>query len=189
MFLNFSKRNIIILSCLISLIMFAFMNVIIINFFNNEKFEEKVYSARINENEDEVVALNTEAKDTNDGWILKIPKIELEANINEGTTKENLENYIGHFRETSKWEGNIGLAAHNRGYTNNYFQRLDELELDDRIFYEYYGEKREYHVTNIQRIADTDWSYLKMENINKITLITCIKDEPEYRLCIQAMEI
>ena len=39
-----------------------------------------------------------------------------------------MEDYIGHFEETKKDIGNIGLAAHNRGYKNNYFQNLKELK-------------------------------------------------------------
>ena len=33
-------------------------------------------------------------------WVLEIPKINLIANISEGTSKEVLENFIGHFEET-----------------------------------------------------------------------------------------
>lgn len=41
---------------------------------------------------------------------IKIQKINLEAKINEGTTKEVMDEYIGHFEETPKEVGNIGLA-------------------------------------------------------------------------------
>ena len=57
-------------------------------------------------------------------WYLEIPCINLKANIKEGTSKEVMDDYIGHFEETKKDIGNIGLAAHNRGYKNNYFQNL-----------------------------------------------------------------
>ena len=36
----------------------------------------------------------------NNIWVLEIPKINLIANISEGTSKEVLENFIGHFEET-----------------------------------------------------------------------------------------
>ena len=61
-------------------------------------------------------------------WYIEIPAINLKANIAEGTTKEIMEDYIGHFEETSKKIGNIGLAAHNRGYKNNYFQNIKKLK-------------------------------------------------------------
>ncbi len=35
-------------------------------------------------------------------WYLEIPCINLKDNIKEGTTKEIMEDYIGHFEETTK---------------------------------------------------------------------------------------
>ena len=42
--------------------------------------------------------------------------------------------YIGHFEESAKKEGNICLAAHNRGYPVNYFQNLKLLKKGDKIW-------------------------------------------------------
>ena len=58
---------------------------------------------------------------SNPNWYIEIPEINLKAEIREGTLKEIMDKYVGHFEETSKTTGNIGLAAHNRGYENNYF--------------------------------------------------------------------
>ena len=135
----------------------------------------------------EEVAVTGQEK--NNIWYLEIPKIDLKAEIKDGTTKEIMEDYIGHFEETKKDEGNVGLAAHNRGYKNNYFQRLKELEEGDSIFYNYQGETKEYIVTKHVIIKDTDWTYLKDTNENTITLITCVENEPEYRRCIQGKEV
>ena len=38
----------------------------------------------------------------NNIWVLEIPKINLIANVAEGTSKEVLDNFIGHFEETRK---------------------------------------------------------------------------------------
>jgi sortase (surface protein transpeptidase) len=70
-------------------------------------------------------------------WYIEIPKIELIAEISEGTDQDILNKYVGHFEETSKLSGNVGLAAHNRGYKVNYFSRIKELEFNDEIFYYY----------------------------------------------------
>ena len=59
--------------------------------------------------------------------LIEIPKINLAANIVEGTTEEILNSYVGHFSETVCINGNVGLAAHNRGYPVNYFARIKEL--------------------------------------------------------------
>ena len=50
---------------------------------------------------------------------LKIPAIGLNVKIVQGTDSAALKKGVGHFEETSIWNGNVGLAAHNRG-TNRY---------------------------------------------------------------------
>ena len=124
-----------------------------------------------------------------DKWNLKIPKIDLEANIKSGTDVKTLDEYIGHFDETELLYGTIGLAAHNRGYPNNYFKDLHKLELKDKIIYNINNLKVTYKVDTIKIIDDTDWTYLKNSNgINYITLITCVKNNPEHRLCVQGIK-
>ncbi len=123
-----------------------------------------------------------------DIWYLEIPRINLKADIKEGTSKEIMDEYIGHFEETNKDKGNVGLAAHNRGYRNNYFEKLKELKEGDAIYYNYQGKIKEFLVTKHVIIKDTDWSYLEETDENTITLITCVENEPEYRRCIQGEE-
>ena len=122
-------------------------------------------------------------------WKIIIPSISLEAQISEGTSKEVMNKYVGHFDETSKTTGNIGLAAHNRGYEVNYFSNLKKLKEGDKIIYKCYGFERTYVVTKNLIITDEDWSYLEETEKNTITLITCVENEPMYRRCIQGEEI
>ena len=131
---------------------------------------------------------NEEEKETKENWYLEIPKINLKAPISEGTTSEVMDDYIGHFEETSKDLGNIGLAAHNRGYKNNYFRDLKQLQENDEIYYTHNGKTRKYVVTKSTIIKDTDWTYLEETQENTITLITCVENQPEYRRCIQGEE-
>lgn len=122
-------------------------------------------------------------------WRLVIPKISLNAPIAEGTTSKVMDEYIGHFENTATLEGNIGLAAHNRGYPVNYFQNIKKLEKGDVIEYFCGNIKKEYKVETVTIISDTDWTYLAQTKENKITLITCVENEPNYRRCVQAVEI
>lgn len=121
-------------------------------------------------------------------WYIKIPAINLVANIKEGTSQEVMELYVGHFEETSKFVGNVGLAAHNRGYTYNYFERLKELKNGDEIEYGYHGQVKRYQVEKQMIIKDTDWTNLKNTEENRITLITCVENEPSYRRCVFGRE-
>ena len=122
-------------------------------------------------------------------WQIEIPKINLIAQIADGTTKEIMNEYVGHFTETPKDTGNIGLAAHNRGYKVNYFENLKLLKENDLIIYTYNGKVTKYKVSQIGIIKDTDWSKLENTNEDKLTLITCLENEPEYRRFVQAIKI
>ena len=68
-----------------------------------------------------------------DNWKIEIPEIGLVANISNGTDEETMNKYVGHFEETNFLKGNVGLAAHNRGYPVNYFKDLNKLEKGDKI--------------------------------------------------------
>lgn len=127
-------------------------------------------------------------ENTDNEWYVQIGKIELKAPIQEGTTKEILEDYVGHFEESPKNIGNVCLAAHNRGYKHNYFSRIKELKEGDEITYRYKDIERTYIVTKHEIIKNTDWSNLEDTEENIITLITCVENEPEYRRCIQGIE-
>ena len=165
----------------------AYLNIDIIgneknsNIISNDNFEIS------NQNFSEEPILN-QVKEEENIWKIEIPRINLNANIQEGTSQEVLNLDVGHFTQTSLFDGNIGLAAHNRGYNVNYFAKIKELETGDEIYYSYNGNTREYIVKTRDIIKETDWSYLEQTEDNRITLITCVEDMPEYRRCIQAVE-
>lgn len=124
-------------------------------------------------------------KTTKETWEIEIPKINLKAEIKDGTDQENLNKNIGHFVESGYINGNICLAAHNRGYKVNYFQNLKQLEKGDKIIYKYKDIELVYIVDTKKIIKDTDIQVIKPTKENKITLITCVENQPEYRRCIQ----
>ncbi|MCL2342126.1 MAG: sortase [Firmicutes bacterium] len=59
--------------------------------------------------------------------------------------------------------------------------------MGDEIIYKYNGETRKYTIDTIEVIADTDWSYLEQTKDNRITLITCVEDQPKLRRAIQGV--
>lgn len=122
-------------------------------------------------------------------WKLEIPKIELSAQIEEGTSEEVLNEYIGHFENTSKSSGNIALAAHNRGYKVNYFARLKELEVGDKVIYTINDSIKFYQISSKNIIKDTEVEILEKTDENILTLITCVENEPSLRRCLIAKEI
>lgn len=122
-------------------------------------------------------------------WKLSIPKINLEATIAEGTSKDILNEYIGHFPETVEDNGNVGLAAHNRGYRVNYFNGIKHLEANDMLYYTYNGVTKVYAVVSKDIIYIKDWSKLEPTTDERLTLITCVENEPQLRLCVQAVRV
>lgn len=194
---NFSHKNILLISFIISILIFIFFDQIF--FKNQNKFFENSLEKIIPDNieielktPNNTVAISEQYKnniDTQKIWQIEIPKINLVAPIAEGTSANIMNEYVGHFEETPKNKGNIGLAAHNRGYKVNYFQDLKLLQKGDLIIYTYNGEISKYSVNELGIIKDTDWSKLESSSQDKLTLITCLKDEPEYRRYIQAVKL
>lgn len=122
-------------------------------------------------------------------WQIQIPKISLIADISEGTTKDVLERYVGHFKTTAIKTGNVVLAAYNRGNEVNYFKDLKLLKKGDEIIYKYNEFQKIYKVEKCRIIRDTELQYLEEDEENILTLITWVENQPEYRRCIKAEEV
>lgn len=117
---------------------------------------------------------------------LEIPKINLKADIAEGIDLDIISSHIGHFSNSSVWDGNIALASHNRGSeVKHYFENIDKLDKGDVIIYRNEIGERRYEVYSVREIEYTDWSVTENTEENIITLITCITNKPELRLCVQ----
>lgn len=163
----------------------------------NQELEEESYEqleesgTEDGETEVKTEEIDTEEDEDKDADIigtLTIEKIGLNGKVKEGSTGSVLENYIGHIEETSKYDGNVGLAAHNRGNKYSYFARINELDNGDEIKYQTQYGQRTYVVNSKKEILETDWNPLKSTKENKLTLITCIKNKVNQRLCVEAVE-
>ena len=119
---------------------------------------------------------------------LEIPAIDLTVKIYQGTGSATLKKGAGHFTNTSIWNGNVSLAAHNRG-ANSYFGEIHTLENGDRITLTTKEGTRTYSVTSVSKISETDNSMLESTSENCVTLFTCVRDQKEYRWCVRAVEI
>lgn len=192
---SYTTRNVYMLTIFFTLVIFNILNYFLVNIPNQNETKEiakievtKIHFDKLEPQKVEISNLETALYHAT-SWQIEIPKINLIAEIAEGTTDEVMNKYVGHFESTPIFNGNPCLAAHNRGYPVNYFGRLKELVQDDVIIYKTSQGTRRYKVALITVIKDTDWSNLKNTNDNRITLITCVENQPEYRRCIQAIEI
>ena len=119
---------------------------------------------------------------------LKIPAVGLSVKVYQGTDSKTLAKGVGHFEETSIWNGNVALAAHNRG-ANDYFGEIHALDLGDRITLTTKLGTRTYRVTAVEKVSETDRSGLATSAENRLTLYTCVRNQSAYRWCVQAVEV
>lgn len=118
--------------------------------------------------------------------VIKINKIGYEGLVYEGTSLDTLDKGIGHFEHSPYLNGNVCLAGHNY---KNCWAKLHTLESGDLITYTSFLGSKQYKVSQVIRIAETDWSLLENNDKNILTLITCVKGKPSQRLCVQAVEV
>lgn len=118
---------------------------------------------------------------------LKIPALDLTVKIYQGTDSAALKKGAGHFETASIWDGNVALAAHNRGVANH-FGKIHTLNLGDTVKLTTKLGTRTYEVISVSKISSSDTSVLNTSNENIVTLITCVQNEPDYRWCVVARE-
>ena len=70
-----------------------------------------------------------------------------------------------------------------------YFAKLKNVKIGDTVTYKTSVGTKTYEVVFVGTIASTDFSYLNEMGDNRITMITCIANQPSLRLCVQAKEI
>ena len=118
---------------------------------------------------------------------VKIPKLGISVKVWEGETTDSMAKGLGHYSSTSGWLGNVGVCGHNRGARYN-IGAIKDLKPGDIITYTTIYGTRTYQVTMVKTIANNDWSYLQGTVDNRITLTTCLANQPAKRICVQAVE-
>jgi sortase A len=102
---------------------------------------------------------------------LTIAKINLDAVIVEGTSRESLKLGPGHVEDSALpgSSGNSVIVAHR----DTFFRHLDELHEGDRIYLRRQGEVYRFEVTGRRVVEPTDLSVLRQASSAQLTLITC----------------
>ena len=119
---------------------------------------------------------------------LEIPALDLSVRIYQGTDSKTLAKGIGHFKNTSIWNGNVCLAAHNRG-ANSYFGQIHTLDIGDKITLTTRLGTRTYKVTDVSKVSETDRGGLADSGENMLTLYTCVRNQRDQRWCVTAAEV
>lgn len=189
------KKAIVIASIVIIMIIAIISTFFIVKYCMNKININKVNDVYSVDNIQE--RLNTEDNTIKDDFLLqidgesvigvvKIEKIGFEGLVFEGTSLETLAKGVGHFESSRIIDGNVCLAAHNY---SNMWKKLYTVSNGDIIEYACALGYKKYKVFDVKEIEDTDVSVLENTQENIITLITCVKNVPSKRLCVQAKEI
>ena len=119
---------------------------------------------------------------------LKISSLNINMKVWEGETSTSMAKGLGHYSSTSGWDGNVGVCGHNRGakYT---IGSIKNLKAGDTITYTTIYGTRTYEVVLVKTISSSDWSYLQATTDNRITITTCLANQPSKRVCVQAVEV
>ncbi|HEX6331526.1 MAG TPA: sortase [Actinomycetota bacterium] len=107
--------------------------------------------------------------------IIRIPKIEVDIVVVEGTGIEDLKKGPGHYDDTAyPWEesGRVGIAGHRTTYGSPFWS-LDELAPGDRIVLATEYGIFEYRVTESRIIPPSDGSVLEQTDGPSLVLTTC----------------
>jgi len=138
--------------------------------------EYKTYSIKKKEKIGVACYLNQEYDNSDYIAVLEIPCIDLTRGLTNDT---NVDNNIT-FVESSNMPNIVGgttiIAGHSGSGDNAYFDDLDKLKLNDKIYLYYYSNKYEYVITEIYEIEKTGKLSLKKKNENRLVLITCKKN-------------
>lgn len=108
--------------------------------------------------------------------------------VYEGTTQANMRIGGAHFSSTPGWTGNVCIAGHNRGTTQN-FAFLYNVKPGDLIYYTTAYGTRTYQVASITNPATTDVSGLYQTGMNQLTLYTCVMNQPSIKYCVTAVAV
>lgn len=146
---------------------------------------EKITESSKDHDRDEEVYIKEESDYENlkieDFFPLKIsiPKIEVEAIVEEGTDRESLKNGPG-YEALTPLPGDVGrctISGHRSTY-NATFNRLDELENGDLIYLETINDELlAYVVTGMEIVRATDVWILEGTEKRELVLTTC---HPKY---------
>ena len=120
--------------------------------------------------------------------LLIINKIHLERPIYQiESPKNNIEENITILKE-STYPKLMIFAAHSGYGETAYFDKIDQLQIEDSIILEYITDRKEYKVNEIRKEPKNGSIHIKKSNLNTLIITTCDKYNKDYQLIISCIE-
>ena len=146
-----------------------------------EEFKTKIEEAYNSEetfdesSEPEIIPGGNDAVEGDILYILRIPSIDSENPVREGVSMGVLEDALGHEEDTAYIgaKGNCVIAGHRNYNFGQFFNRLDEVQVNDLIYVDTAKQTFSYVVTDIKVVEPTDLSVLEPTEEEVLTLYTC----------------
>jgi sortase A len=103
--------------------------------------------------------------------VLRIPSVDLQAPVFEGTDELTLNRGLGRIEGTAHVgeSGNLAVAGHRDGF----FRALKDVHTGDVVILDLGGRTREYAVKQIQVVNPDDVHVLAPTGVPTLTLVTC----------------
>lgn len=188
------KNKIIIIICLIIMVISIFIGLYpSISKKENEVKEDKLVQEFIDKNDDVKTTTKNEEKQEKEHveedylMAVEIPKINLRKGIYNINSKNNTVNKnIQIMKESdmpNKDKGMLVLAGHNGNSRVSYFDRLNELNKEDKVYIYYANNKYTYEISNMYEAEKNGTITVKKEREKTvIVLISCKKNTKDKQL-------
>lgn len=108
-------------------------------------------------------------------YVLRIPSIDSENLVTEGTSKQALKTALGHETDTPLpgEVGNCVIAGHRNYSFGKFFNRLGEVEIGDMIYIDTPTDTYSYRVNEIKTVEPEEVEILDNTENEILTLYTC----------------
>lgn len=106
----------------------------------------------------------------------------------EGETLSNMDKGAGRFSFSGLNYSNTALIGHNRGIRNGFFSFVRQLEKGDILRLDAGLTVRYYVVAGIQIVRETDFSWAADFGDTRLTLVTCVEYQRDYRRVVYAIQ-
>ena len=188
------KNKIIIIICLIIMVISIFIGLYpSLSKKEKEVKEDKLVQEFIDKNDDVKTTTKNEEKkeekhvEENYLMVVEIPKINLRKGIYNINSKNNTVNKnIQIMKESdmpNKDKGMLVLAGHNGNSRVSYFDRLNELNKEDKVYIYYANNKYTYEISNMYEAEKNGTITVKKEREKTvIVLISCKKNTKDKQL-------
>ena len=100
-------------------------------------------------------------------------------------SKNNIEEHVTIIEEI---DNTLVLAAHSGIGNIAYFERLDELNINDEIILYYKNKKYKYVVKEIWEEKKNGYIHINKENKRQLVLTTCSPKKEKYQLIVNCIE-